>query len=47
MEKCELQRMFDKLFEQFESCKTSSIDHLQSLESLKKKNMCLLKKLSL
>jgi len=36
MEKCELQRMCDKLFEQFESCKTSSIDHLQRLESFEK-----------
>jgi len=33
MEKGELQRMCDKLFEQFESCKTSSIDHLQRLKS--------------
>jgi hypothetical protein len=33
MENGELQRMCDTLFEQFESCKTSSIDHLQRVKS--------------
>jgi hypothetical protein len=32
MEKCELQRMFVKLFNQFEEFKNSSIDHLQRLK---------------
>jgi hypothetical protein len=36
MEKGELQRMCDKLFEQFENRKTSSIDHRQRLESFEK-----------
>jgi hypothetical protein len=33
MEKSKLQRTCDKLFEQLESCTTSSIDHLQRLKS--------------
>jgi len=45
MEKGELQRMCDKLFEQFESCKTSSIDHLQRLESFEKEKDVFIKKI--
>jgi hypothetical protein len=45
MEIGELQRMFDKFFEQFESCKTSSIDHLQRLESFEKEKDVLIKKI--
>jgi ATP-dependent helicase YprA (DUF1998 family) len=44
MEKGELQRMCDKLFEQFESCKTSSIDHLQRLKSFEIEKRCVYKK---
>jgi len=45
MEKGELQRMCDKLFEQFEICKTSSIDHLQRLESFGKEKYLFIKKI--
>jgi hypothetical protein len=45
MAKGELQRMCDKLFEQFENCKTSSIDHLQRLESFRKEKDLFIKKL--
>jgi hypothetical protein len=45
MEKGELQRMCQKFFEQFESCKTSSIDHLQRLESFEKEKDVFIKKI--
>jgi hypothetical protein len=45
MEKGELQRRCDKLFEQFESCKTSSIDHLQRLENFEIEKDVFIKKM--
>jgi hypothetical protein len=45
MEKCELQRMCEKLFEQLENCKTSSIYHLQRLESFGKEKDLFIKKI--
>jgi len=45
IEKGELQRMCDKVFEQFENCKTSSIDHLQRLESFEKEKDVFIKKI--
>jgi hypothetical protein len=45
MEKCELQRMCDKLLKKFENCKTSSIDHLQRLESFEKEKDVFIKKI--
>jgi hypothetical protein len=45
MEKGELQRMCDKLFEQFESCKTFSIDHLHRLKSFEIEKDVFIKKI--